>query len=183
MEATEIKPMQAIIPQSVRAKAPRPAEMMITVDIETDCANLVIDGWTIPPGTSRITVPVAYLERVKSLVETRTARIAQAQANFEYLVAEAGKPAEDLPYSVQAEFTKLANPNEKQRDMLPLKSCVEVGDPFMRPADGAEQQEANALGMASAIAKAIRNEREDVDKLIEAAVTRALAAERSARKG
>jgi hypothetical protein len=180
------KPQETIIPASVRAKTPRPAEMMITIEVETDCSNLGIDGWTVSVGKSRVTVPVSMLPRVHALVETRHERLAKAKVNYDFLVSESvakGRKVDTLPYSVQAEFRKLADLGEKQRDMLPLKSCVEIGEPFMRNADGAEQQGALMLGMAGAIAKAMAAENGDIDKRIADAVSKALAAERAARKG
>jgi len=172
MASTQQHAQEAIIPASVRAKTPRPAEMMVKIEVETDCSNLVIGGWTVPCGTSQVTVAADQLSRVQALVETRLDRIAQAQLNMDYAIASAvaeGRKAETLPYSLQAEFRKLAPPYEKQRDMLPLKSCKEIGEPYIREADGAANQTAMVSAMAGAIA---------------AAVAKALADERaSTRKG
>ena len=186
----QAKPQEAIIPSSVRAKAPRPAEMMTAIEVETDCSNLVIEGWTVPAGVCQVTAPVDMLKRVEAMVEKRHERIKQAEINLATRIQEdvaAGKKADTLPYSLQSEFRKLANPGEKQRDMLPLKRCVTVGDPFIRPADGAAQQEALAAGIGASVAKAVTDalfarDRDD-DARIKKAVADALAAERASRKG
>ena len=74
----QAKPQEAIIPSSVRAKAPRPAEMMTAIEVETDCSNLVIEGWTVPAGVCQVTAPVDMLKRVEAMVEKRHERIKQA---------------------------------------------------------------------------------------------------------
>lgn len=158
MESVQQHAAEAIIPASVREKSPRPAEMMVKVEVETGCANLVIGGWTVPCGTSQVTVAVDQLARVEALVETRHDRIAQAQVNLEYAIKTAvaeGRAIETLPYSLQAEFRKLAPPYEKQRDMLPLTSCKVIGEPYIREADGAANQTAMMTAMADAVARAV----------------------------
>lgn len=134
------------IPHSIRAKIPRPATTMITVEVDSRTRGLVIDGWTIPAGKSKITIPQEELPRVMALVEDRAGLLARAQKHYEREVERAVKKEnrapETLPFSLSASFRKLAKEDsevmDNDWDLRPLVSCKQVGEPFVRPADGQE---------------------------------------------
>lgn len=174
MASVQKAPTEPVIPKTVLRIAPRPAEAMVLVDVDSRTAGLVLGRSVIPSGKSRVAIPSSYLRAAQALVEDRKDLLVKAEKHLKRLYADAekkrpGVKPEVLPFSLAASFRKVAEADpdvdERDRDLRPLVSLdVVKGSDFIKPADGEAEANATMKSMVKELVRELMSEMQSSKK-------------------